>query len=429
MSSVKLLLRNKNSKKHVSINYDIHISGNIRLRGSTNVKVESQYWDQGKQQIRNVTALSETKDKLNKDLRGFKNFVLNKLTNYETGNLSEQKKLLKEDIAIYLSRKEEKENQNLTFYPFIEKFIEQSGKRVNETTGKKLAPKTIMDYERTRDRIIEFEKLHDYPIEFDTINLDFYYGFKEYLENEDFAINTIGKFIKNVKVFMNAATELGYNTNLAYKNKRFVKLAVETDQIYLDINELQKIIKLDLSSKPGLNNARDLFIIGAFTGLRVSDFIKLTKDNIKTFKGKRFFVVEIKKTNETLPIPIHPEVEKIIQKNNGTPPKGMAPQTINKHLKTIGEKAKIKDLVSIKTLKGGKVTSQMMNKFDLIRNHTARRSFCTNAYRSGMSTLDIMTISGHKSEKTFLNYIKITAEDRAIKISENPFFNPKLKLA
>ena len=62
------------------------------------------------------------------------------------------------------------------------------------------------------------------------------------------------------------------------------------------------------------------------------------------------------------------------------------------------------------------------SKYDLIKNHTARRSFCTNAYIAGMSTLDIMAISGHSSEKTFLNYIKISADERAVKIAENPFF-------
>jgi len=64
-------------------------------------------------------------------------------------------------------------------------------------------------------------------------------------------------------------------------------------------------------------------------------------------------------------------------------------------------------------------------KYELIKNHTARRSFCTNAYIAGMPTLDIMAISGHSSEKSFLNYIKITADERALKIAENSFFNPK----
>jgi len=61
-------------------------------------------------------------------------------------------------------------------------------------------------------------------------------------------------------------------------------------------------------------------------------------------------------------------------------------------------------------------------KFDLVKTHTARRSFCTNAYLSGMNPIDIMQISGHSSINTFLNYIKADALHKAVKIGTHPFF-------
>jgi hypothetical protein len=39
-----------------------------------------------------------------------------------------------------------------------------------------------------------------------------------------------------------------------------------------------------------------------------------------------------------------------------------------------------------------------------------------------------MAISGHQSEKTFLNYIKVSKDERAIKIADTVFFQPKSKL-
>ena len=51
-------------------------------------------------------------------------------------------------------------------------------------------------------------------------------------------------------------------------------------------------------------------------------------------------------------------------------------------------------------------------KYQLIKTHTARRSFCTNAYKAGMDCLDIMALSGHTTEKSFLRYIKVTQEER-----------------
>ncbi|MBL4905790.1 MAG: integrase catalytic domain-containing protein, partial [Flavobacteriaceae bacterium] len=222
--------------------------------------------------------------------------------------------------------------------------------------------------------------------------------------------------------------EQGYNTNLSFKNKHFIKPTAYSDSIYLNSKELTKIIELDLSKKPLLDNARDLFIIGAFTGLRVSDFNGLTKDNIKTLRGHRIFHLVVKKTGKYLPIPLHPEVEKVLKKNSGNPPKKMLAQDINDALSKIGKEAKIKEIITLNYIKGGKKLTDMKPKYELIKNHTARRSFCTNAYIAGMPTLDIMAISGHSSEKTFLNYIKITADERALKIAENPFFKPKTKL-
>jgi integrase len=428
MASVKYRLRNTTSTKNVSINFDIHISGNDRLRGSTKILIVPQYWDQGNQRIRNVTVLSKTKDKLNKKLSKFKSFVDDKIAEYETTNISEIKALLKKDVDIYFGKIEEEVEEVVTLYSFTDEFIKQAKVRVNDTTGKKLSYRTLNDYDRLVNFLKDFEKKHNYEITFDSINLNFYYAFKSYLENLDFSTNTVGKYIKILKVFMNAATEQGFNTNLAFKNKRFVKPTAESHHIYLNLSELEKIVKLDLSNNPKMDNARDLFIIGAFTGLRVSDFNGLSKENIKTYKGKRFFQVIVEKTGKYLPIPLHPEVEKVLKKHNGNPPKKMKSQDINDELTNIGRKAKINEIITTKYIKGGKEITEINKKYKLIKNHTSRRSFCTNAYIAGMPTLDIMAISGHSSERIFLNYIRITADERAIKISENSFFNPKANL-
>lgn len=59
----------------------------------------------------------------------------------------------------------------------------------------------------------------------------------------------------------------------------------------------------------------------------------------------------------------------------------------------------------------------------LLTNHTARSSFCTNAYKADVSVIDIMAISGHTSEMVFYNYIKASPMERLEKISEHAFFN------
>ena len=54
----------------------------------------------------------------------------------------------------------------------------------------------------------------------------------------------------------------------------------EADTIYLRMDELEKLKKLDLSAKPGMERMRDLFLVGCFTGLRFSDFSQIKLSSI-----------------------------------------------------------------------------------------------------------------------------------------------------
>jgi predicted metal-dependent RNase len=65
----------------------------------------------------------------------------------------------------------------------------------------------------------------------------------------------------------------------------------------------------------------------------------------------------------------------------------------------------------------------MILKYELIKSHTARRSFCTNKYKAGMSVFDIMLFSGHTTEKEFYKYIRIKDQERASHIVKSGFFN------
>ena len=54
--------------------------------------------------------------------------------------------------------------------------------------------------------------------------------------------------------------------------------------------------------------------------------------------------------------------------------------------------------------------------------HTARSTFSTNAYLNGVTTLDFMRLTGHKTETSFMKYIKITEEETATSLLDHPFF-------
>ena len=95
---------------------------------------------------------------------------------------------------------------------------------------------------------------------------------------------------------------------------------------------------------------------------------------------------------------------------------------MNKYLKEVGEIAGIDETMKIAITKGGKTETNLFPKFDLMTTHTARRSFATNAYLMDIPSISIMKITGHRTERSFMKYIRISQEDNANKLSSASFF-------
>ena len=188
-------------------------------------------------------------------------------------------------------------------------------------------------------------------------------------------------------------------------------MSVEVQSIYLSEAELMTMQELDLSELPLLEVARDVFLIGCYTAQRFSDYSKISKENTRVQNGG-VKVVDIvqEKTGERVIVPIRPELDQIFQKYDYSVPK-IFEQKLNSRIKTVGEKAKINEKVRITEFKGGLKHESDHFKYNLIKTHTARRSGCTNMYLAGIPAIDIMKISGHKTESEFLKYIKVTKEE------------------
>ena len=124
------------------------------------------------------------------------------------------------------------------------------------------------------------------------------------------------------------------------------------------------------------------------------------------------------KTVEFVTIPMHSMVKEIITKYNGEVPSSLSNQKMNEYLKDIGEAAELDEKRIIVKTKGGEREEKTFSKFQLITTHTARRSFATNLYNQGFPSIYIMKITGHRTEKAFLKYIKIEQEEAANKLME-----------
>ena len=162
-----------------------------------------------------------------------------------------------------------------------------------------------------------------------------------------------------------------------------------------------------------------MFILGCLTALRYSDYSRLTSQNL--ING--YIVIRTKKTNVDVKVPAHDYVKEIYAKYGGFIPKGLCIQYVNKYLKVIMKEIGLNDLVTYSYTKGGRLITVTREKWELISSHTARRSAATNMYLTGrMKTLEIMKLTGHRTEQNFFRYIRLIGDDTARSISGDMFF-------
>jgi len=409
MAKASFFLKEPTSKTDTLVFLYFHF-GNRRMKYSTGEKINPKFWNYENQRAKETRLFKEYPEfnaRLNDCAEKARSAYRKIMNDGESVTLSN---LRKELDSTY---KKQEKAQKMDLFGFIEKFI-------IETTGIRSVG-TTKAYQNALNLLKNYCRDKNCKIDFDSIDMSFYNSYTKYLiEDLDLAQNTVGNKIKNLKVFMGEAYERGLHKNLEFRSRKFKKTTEETDKIYLNLKELEKIYKHDLSTNKKLERVRDLFIIGCFTGLRFSDFIHLSKGNIIDDNKIR---IRTQKTKDTVIIPLHPYVREILEKYEWNIPDPISNQKMNKYLKEIGEDAKIKGKIQITITKGGELKKDTHNKFKLISTHTARRSFASNCYLAGISAITIMKITGHKSESSFLKYIRISQEENANKLLDHPFFN------
>ena len=396
------------------------------LEISTGLQIPKGRWSEAKQEVL-ITGEVNFRE-LNAKLKEYDSFIRRE---YELLSLSDEtiiinSKWLKEKTSVFFNRitNNNEIDQSLFLTNYIEGYInEAKSKKTKNNTP--LAKRTIQHYQTCLNKIEKFETSIGVRIKLIDVNLSFHSKFIEYLEKiENLNPNTIGGYVDDIKQFINTAEKKGLKTSLEIKLKDFYSPSNITFDIYLKEDEINLIFNKEFE-QDYLDNARDWFIIGLRTGLRISDFLKLTTKNI--IDG--FIEKKTVKTSFPVIIPIHTQVKIILEKRKGKFPRLISDPKFNEYIKIVAEVAGIIEKVSgakmcpIKTEVNGKKkiifrkVKGIYPKNELVSSHICRRSFATNLYGK-LDTLTIMKITGHTTESQFLSYIKITPREYAEKLKE-----------
>lgn len=317
------------------------------------------------------------------------------------------------------------EKYEITLFRFVEDFIQKAETKPNPKTKRPVSYKMRREYEVSFQYLKDFAAHEKKQFSFIDIDMDFYDRYMQFLQDHTIttkkgqsrklAVNTIGKKIQTLKIFLNAAKDAGVNSNDKFKSRKFAALSEETDLIALSEEELGAIMALDLKDRPALEKVRDLFIVGCWTGCRFSDIAQITPENV----SGGYIRMKQYKTGNKVVIPLHPTVTAIINKYEGTLPAATSNQKFNFELKKIAEKAGLNEITHKTITRGGVKISKAYKKWELVTTHCGRRSFATNLYKGGFPSISIMAITSHKTEEAFLRYIKVTPDEHAKKLQEH----------
>ena len=345
------------------------------------------------------------------------------------------------------------EKAKITLVQFIDKYVTEikSGARQTEK-GTNFSPNTVRSVKQALVQFQRFCKHKKTEYNFGDIDMQFYHDFTSYLKTEikdrkgnvlkeAYNVNTTGKCIRTLKNILSIAESEGLHSNSIWKDKKFKGTRIETDSIYLTREDLDKIMKADLSKYGvGHDQARDIFMVGVWTAQRVSDYNYISKEQIYThtkrwiedvpdpenpgktkaeIRTKEIMYISLiqKKTGAQVSIPVSSELKGILEKYDYSLPH-LEDQVINRYLKDICKEAGLTESVEILETKGGTPVRNRYPKWDLVHTHTARRTGATLMYLSGMDLYDIMKITGHTTPVMLKKYIKADKLDIIEKITD-----------
>ncbi|WP_435263051.1 tyrosine-type recombinase/integrase [Tenacibaculum sp. nBUS_03] len=357
-----------------------------------------------------------------KKLQEYAGFLEKTITSLELNKIEVTKEILKDRFRQEF--KSEKKGQFIYFTDFVDDFIIKAPDLVNRSTKEKYTVLKITEYKNSNNRIKEFEKEVKKRIRINGFTLKVYDELVEYFRDKrGYSINTIGMYIKNIRVFLKILEEKSYTVHADYKKASFANLKEESVSIALNEDEIEQIFNYDFSDNKRLENCRDLMIIGLWTGLRVSDFLSLPVIN----ENDKFITVEPQKTKKTsgkkVVIPLHHHIKEVIKKRGM--PKAVSKIKFNLQIKEVGKivglTEEVKGSIGVQDNKNDRYRKKtgVYPKYKLMSSHTCRRSFATNLYKMNFPTLSIMQITGHTTEKSFLTYIKVTPTEHAEKLLEH----------
>ena len=218
-----------------------------------------------------------------------------------------------------------------TLFEFIESYIETKRTSVSGKRG------TWKKFITVFNNLKKYTKDKKITLDYNDINWKFREQFVEWMYSppREYSANNAAKVFEVIKQFMNEALRLEYHTNRRHLESGFgVKREKVQSKIRVTFDELRELMEIDHSERPRWERTRDLFVVGCYTGLRFSDWHKISKKNIEVEDGEELLEILTEKTKQLVMIPVLPELHGILVKYDYVLP-NVSSQEFNRTIKLV----------------------------------------------------------------------------------------------
>lgn len=416
MATVNFLYRSTKEKAnlHLRLLYRFNETDFV-FGANTKFEVLKDYWNKQHKKKSKDIDISNRQTEVNTELNRIENHVLNAFNSVNPDEIN--KEWLQTQIDYYYNPPQQAEKLPTELNKYLLHYIDVKRTELTESTIKKC---NVIKQLLTR-----YQSHYKKNLLLTDIDTNFKTHFENYCLSNGYAPNTIARTIRFIKTICKHAKSNGLETSYQLDSIKVKYHKIES--IYLTVNELEAIEKTsDLVEH--LDNARDWLLISCYTGQRVSDFMRFTKEMIRFEKNKEGVLKPLieftqKKTGKEMTVPLSQKVMDILSKRNGEFPRAISDQKYNDYIKIVCREAKITQKVN------GSVISEtapesgiyrketgVFEKCDLVTSHIGRRSFATNNYGI-IPTSFLIYVTGHSTEAMFLNYIGKSNKDIAMELT------------
>jgi integrase len=404
-----------------------------RFKTGLGVAVPTASWDKANQRIKtgkskNLIALQNELDNAVTAIENLHNqLVVNDGVELSVEAMREGVKRMKEG-------KQGVAEKVLTFNQWVDEFIKETerGERTNQK-GFAINRATVQKY-RTVQKVLDrfSKKVWGRPIRFDELNDVFVGKYTKFRSEGDktagikgVGINTIAKDLAVLKTWMKNAFHREVHNNRKWESKAFKPREVKVTKPHLTIDEVKTLESFKIPKKvhnngderTSWNTVRDWFIISCWTAARVSDLKQFRdliairyKENGGSCPDELEFVQA--KTNSKVTVPLLAPVKRIVNHYGGNMPKLPNDQKMNIVVKEVCRAAGLDRVIENPSTRVQARGVERKHLWELVTNHTGRRTFATNVYNLDIISLgELMSLTGHESESSLMVYLNVSRLD------------------